>query len=221
MQITHEEAHWLIQHVTDNPLDARKREMLIKHLSVCGSCNAYASEIKEVEVTLQSVMSKQWQGNPLPLSMELILGKYKSKSQAKILLATRFAIVSVIFVVFIFSAWQIEMTNKQTGQGQPFDILPIPTPSQQATQTEATSPACGNIIYVTQENDTLESIARQFATREDRIASENDLKTTPIRAGIELVIPTCATTATVTAHPPTFTTTLTPIFQLTTYTPGQ
>jgi len=221
MQITHDEARKLIQFNADEALNLQKKTALYAHLENCIECRVYAEDIKEVESRLLPVMKRQWNLQPVPLSMDALTSKRDSKIQTSISLATRTAMIGVVFVAFIFSAWQFALSNRQTSGQSPVDVLPVPTPSKQSTSTKIMpQTTCEEILYIVQENDTLESIAHQFSISKEEIITINNMKTETVIRAMELIIPKCNSTPTGTAESPaTLTTTYTPSINLTTFTP--
>jgi len=220
MQITHEEAHRLIQFSLDKVLKPQEKNILQAHLKDCLECRVFAEEIKKVESLLLPIMKRQWNLQPAPLSIISIVENKNSKLQTRILLATRTAIIGIVFAAFVFSAWQFTRSDRQTSNPMPVSVLPIPTPAGQSTSTKISFPNCKEMVYQVQENDTLESIASQFSVSKDKIRSINNLNTESIQAKMELLIPICTSTPTGTLHPSTLTTTFTPLIGPTTSTPG-
>lgn len=209
MQITHAEAHQLIQFDTDRALDAQEKARLSTHLQDCIDCRAYAEEIKEVESLLVPAMKKHWSLHPLPLSIDDIQARSRTKTQPGIILTTRTAAIAVVFMMFVFSVWQFALSNRPKFSPLPVSIPPIPTPSNQSTSTTITSQACQGILYAVQEGDTLDSIAFQFAVSKQEIMAANNMKAETIHTATELVIPTCNFTPTGTIHPTILDTTFT------------
>jgi len=72
---------------------------------------------------------------------------------------------------------------------------PTPTPTPQPTATlsssEATVAACQTLEYTVQENDTLSSIAANYAISQDTLREWNGLVNNVVRLGQVLVIPLC------------------------------
>jgi len=218
MQITHEEAHRLIQFRSDKRLEVKNETDLNNHLFACVACREYSEEIRNVENILQQTMRKQWNIRPLPLQMGAILGNINSNKRAGVFLTTRTAIISLVFVLFAFIVWQ--STSTKTAPMQvPFGTLPlIPTPSNQYTATDTLQKECGEIRYIVQKGDTLDSLAQRFSTTKESIINANHLTSDMLTISQELSIPYCGSTPTGTTHPPTFT--ITPIFETTSTTPG-
>jgi len=222
MQITHEEARRLIQFSMDQMLKPQEKNILQIHLEACTECRTFFDEIKEVENLLLPTMLRQWNRQPVPLSMEAITDKRKSQRQlqSSLILATRTAIISIVFAAFVFSVWQFTQSGKQTSNPLPVGILPVPTPSSQSTSTKISFQNCEEMSYQVQENDTLESIAAQFSVSKHKLVAINNLSTETLSTQMELLIPICNSTPTRTVHPSTLTTTFTPLLGPTTSTPG-
>src|SRR6266498_4252643 len=127
MQITHEEARRLIQFSLDQMLKPQEKNRLQIHLEACMECRTFFDDIKEVEHLLLPTMLRQWNRQPIPLSIEVIT-KRKSQLHSSIILATRTAIISIVFAAFVFSAWQFTQSGKQTSNPLPIGVLPVPTP---------------------------------------------------------------------------------------------
>ena len=72
---------------------------------------------------------------------------------------------------------------------------PTPTPTSLPTATfspdEATEEACQKLEYTVQENDTLSSIAANYAVPQDAIIEYNGLVNNVVRLGQRLIIPLC------------------------------
>jgi hypothetical protein len=219
MQITHEEARRLIQFNADEVLNMQERITLSTHLKDCIECRAYADEIKEVESILLPVMQRQWNLQPLPLSIDAIRAKRSSRTPTSIILTTRTAAIGVVFLAFIFSVWQFALSSGPKLNPAPIGVPPIPTPSTQSTSTKVTFQACEDRLYTVQEIDTLDSIAYKFSTSKEEIMAANSMKSEAVRATTELVIPICNFTPTGTINPAIVATTYTPSKRATTTTP--
>ncbi len=211
MQISHAEAMQLIQFRADN------QKILSEHLKDCFDCRTYAQQLNKTENVLRTVMRKQWNINPAPLSIAVLMGNTGKKSSSAILI-TRTALISVAFLAFIIIGWQFTATNPKSMYATQFDLLPIPTPSTQITATTFLSNNCIQSHYQVQKNDTLESIAAHFTTSKEALMELNSMKSDVIEPDTELLVPICDTTPTSTLYAPTFT--ITPILNPTTTTPG-
>lgn len=218
MQITHAEAHRLIQFDLDRILDPEKQKFLFSHLEECDACRAYAVEMRAMENRLQELMNKQWnhQG-PLPLSIDSIKAHSNVPGSASILFQWRAALVSMVLVAFSFIIWQLTATSFDSSGQIPSTILPVPTPSTLTTASLA-SPTCEWTLHKVEESDTLEGIALQYSVSKQAIMTLNGLDSEWVYESMEIKIPQCAITPTMTAHWPT--TTLTPKLELIIDTPG-
>ncbi len=219
MQITHQEARKLIQFRLDQMLKPQEENTLQSHLEHCLECRTFFNDIKEVENLLLPVMRQQWDRQPTPLSLAAVINKSKSPLQASIILATRTAMISVIFAAFVFSAWQFTVSNHRSSTPMPASVLPIPTPSGQSTSTRISFQNCEETSYQVRENDTLESVAIQFSISKNELMAVNHLRSEALSPKMELLIPICSSTPTGTIHPSTLTTTFTPVLGPTTLTP--
>lgn len=211
MQITHEEAHQLIQFSMDQTLKPQEKNILQTHLRDCLECRSFAKDIQEMEALLVPAMQKHWNLQPAPLSVEALTGKRKTRLQPNLILVTRTAIISIVFAAFVFSAWQFAVSNVRSATPMPMGVFPIPTPSGQSTSTKTSFGNCEEIIYQVQENDTLESIAAQFSVSKDKLMAINNLSAESLNPNMDLLIPICNSTPTGTVHPSTLTTTFTPL----------
>jgi hypothetical protein len=222
MQITHEHARKLIQFRLDGGLQSAEKETLSAHLQGCSECQTYAVEIKEVETVLRPVLKRQWNAQPIPLSITSLRGN-SQKTQAHTLLTMRTAAISLVFFAFFFSVWQFTLPSPSAPSVMPLAVPSVPTPSTQtarSTSTEFTVEACEMMLYTVQADDTLTSIADHFLVSEELLTELNQLGADAVHPSMELVIPICHFTPTGTIHPATFTTTYTPLFLPTTSTPG-
>jgi hypothetical protein len=223
MQITHEEARKLIQYNADAELNPQKKAILSLHLKDCIECQVYAKEIKEVESILLPVMKRHWNLQPIPLSAPAIASTRNSKIQASIWLATRTALIGFVFTAFVFTFWQFMLPSQPAFSQSPTNVLPVPTPSTQGTQSthaNIQSENCEMIIYEVKANDTLESIAAQFFVSKEEIMAVNDMTKEAVEDSMELMIPICDSTPTGTVNPATLTTTYTPAIYPITSTPS-
>ena len=222
MQITHEQAHKLIQLNIDQALSAQETVELSAHLRDCLDCRSYASDLKEVEHLLFPFLKRQWHRRPIPLSITA-LTEGSLKTQASSLLATRTAAIGLIVVALFFSVWQFLFSGSVVLGQVPHHVPPIPTPSvhtASATNVSASLENCKSVLYTVQRNETLAEIAIQFSVSQEEIMELNHLKAAIISPSMELIIPLCNFTPTGTVHPATFTITYTPITKPTTSTPG-
>jgi LysM domain-containing protein len=217
-QISHAEAIQLIQFRADDILDGDKDRILSEHLKDCVECRSYAEQLNKMEDVLKSVMLKQWNARPAPLSMATLMGNKIGKKSSNTILLTRTAMISVAFLAFLIIGWQFTATNSESTHATQFEMLPVPTPSIQITPTRFLSANCRQIPYQVHEHDTLESIAAHFAISKETLMTLNNLTSEVIQPYTELLVPICDTTPTSTLNPPTLT--ITPILDSVTYTQG-
>ena len=213
MQITHAEAHKLIQFNLERALNVENQKMLFAHLQECESCRAYADGMRNVENALRHVMNKQWQFRPLPLSIGLI----KSQKNTHPLFQWRTALVSMVLVVFSFCIWELTTvydSSRQTAS----NVLPVPTPSIQLSTASIEAPKCKWSLHKVNHLDTLETIAYQYSVSKEDIITFNNMNSDVIYESMEIKIPQCDATPTATANLPTMI--LAPILELSTDTPG-
>src|SRR6185369_12576326 len=89
MQITHEEAHQLIQLSRDEMLESHQRGILDSHLEMCLECRNYSAGIHSMESILRPLMQKQWAQQPIPLAIHTVISRPSYRSPNSALLATR------------------------------------------------------------------------------------------------------------------------------------
>lgn len=221
MQITHDQAHRLIQLNIDTALSLQDKAVLSAHLQGCKECQMYAREIEAVDTILLPFMKRRWAAEPIPLSMDTLLGVKNAKQGAHPSLTTRITAISVVVVTLIFSVWQFMFSGAPASRPAPIGVPLIPTPSLppvRSTSTTISLEECQMLIYTVQRTDTLEKIATRFSVSEATLRAANDLNEATPATGMELVIPICKSTPTSTFD--ALTTTFTPIIKPTTSTPG-
>lgn len=210
MQITHEEARTLIQLNADESLNPQEKNTLAAHLEECSECRAYAEEIQEIEDLLVPLMNRQWSVRSVPLSIDALTTKRTPTILTNTILTTRSAVISLLFLAFLFTAWQFALSGGQTATPLPVGILPVPTPSTQSTSTKISLQNCIETSYVVQRSDTLQSIAYRFATSKEEIMIINGLKTETLETGAKLTISICNFTPTGIMNPTRLSVTYTP-----------
>ena len=218
MQITHAEATKLIQYSLDGALNPEKQRMLLSHLQECDKCKAHADEMRNIENMLRHVMNKHWRYDPLPLPIDSIKPQNIFQKTAYSLFGLRTALISLVLVAFSFLIWQLRTTVNDSSGQIPLSLAPVPTPSIQLSTASLESPKCKWSLHKVDKLDTLESIAHQYSITKDEIRAFNNMTSELIYESMELKIPKCNTTPTMTAQIPT--TTLTPILEFTLDTPG-
>ena len=218
MQITHEQARKLIHFASDGIMSVSQKQSLDSHLAVCMECEQYAKSIHRMESTLRPLLQRQWSGQPVPLSMSVLTSRAYPKMTDSMILATRIAAVSVMFLVFMFSAWQFTLSKSISSNSISASLPPIPIPST-STQLVGTSTGthqCAEIEYVVHENDSIEAIATRFRVSKEELIIANHMKTERVQIGMRLTIPDCNYTPTANV----LTTTFTPVFNPISSTPG-
>ena len=218
MQLTHEDAHRLIQLNMDKALKPQELSLLSDHLQTCAACQTYAHDMQEVEQVLFPVLKRQWDRHPLPLSISALMER-GSALQPRNILATRTAALGLVVLAFFFGAWQFVLSGSSPSGSLPLIVPLVPTPSTVSTLTMTTSTDCQTMPYSVRENDTLADIAHQFSVSEEEILAVNSLEAVTLSPSMELLIPVCNWTPTGTVHPVTFTTTYTPVREPFTTTP--
>ena len=217
MSITHDEARRLIQFGADDALKDVERNLLETHLSICAECQKYASATSDLEATLQHLMQRRWDRQPLPLSPEKTVSANPRHYTQSIFFATRIMAMSVICVALLFNVWQFTQSGGQRATPPAAEIPLIPTPSLQSTGTKATDQTCESIYYEVKENDTIDSIAARFSITAEEIRATNHLTTKTLNTSMKLSIPACSPTPPGT--PNIVTTTFTPYLDPNTLTP--
>ena len=218
MQITHEQAQTLLQRRFDQALNVQETTVLSAHLQNCAACQRYANETKEVEHLLVPILKRQWNRQPIPLSI-VALREKSLKSRISNILTMRKIAVGLVAIALFFSIWQFAISGPSVSGQVPLMAPPVPTPSTTSTNTVVALEQCEMASYIVQPNDTLAGIAEQFSVSTGKIMESNQLKTEAVQAAMKLVIPICKSTPTGTAHTATFTTTYIPIIRPTTSTP--
>jgi len=217
MQITHEEAHKLIQFKADQALNSDSLNLLNAHLKACAECTEYSFAFQGMEKTLKGTMQKHWYVQPLPLSMDILQGKLKHRSGSNNYLGIRRALAGFAVMAFVFAAWQFTLSGKSPSSPVIY-AAQIPTPSLTGTSTQSEVDNCKKIEYEVRPHDTLESLAQQFLTSKEEIRELNNLFSEDIQPAMKLLIPVCDQTPTGAFLPPTFT--ITPSLDISADTPG-
>ena len=215
MQLTHEEAHRLIQYDLDHALHAEQRAPLLAHLYECDDCRAYADGMHNLQNILRGVMRKQWEQTPLPLSIASLKPRRIFRKDRPLLPGLQTALISVVLVVFSLFVWQFTTSGVSSPGQAALTVYPVPTPSIQLSTASLESTKCASSIHKVKEFETLDGIALRYSVPKEAIISFNHLNSEQIDESMSLSIPNCKAIPTTTA-----TTTRTPIFELTLYTPG-
>ena len=218
MQISHADAQQLIQYDLDRALNSEKQKTLFAHLQDCDECRAYADRMFNIEKILNQVMNKKWQHHPLPLSLDSIRPQSGLRKYTHSLFGLRTALISVVLVAFSFLIWQLRTTMNDSRGPIALSLAPVPTPSTQLSTASLESLQCEWSLYEVDRLDTLESIALKYSVSKEQIKTFNNMNSEIIYESMELKIPQCDVTPTVTAQMPT--TTLTPILEFIVNTPG-
>ena len=175
MQITHAEAHKLIQFNLDRTLDPEKQTSLFAHLESCASCRGYADALRNVETQLQHVMNKQWSQSPLPLSIDLLKTQLNPPRGTQNLFQLRTALVSMFLVAFSFFIWQLTSPSSNPSGQSPSTIFPVPTPSTQLSTVSMEPTKCEWMLYEVKATDTLETIASKYSVSKQEIMAFNGM----------------------------------------------
>jgi len=218
MQITHQEAHRLIQFDTDHALKPHEKNDLLAHLDTCEECKIYAESIKGIGSLLRPFLQRNWNQQPTPLPLAAVMGKRNQSGTAGTFLATRIAIISIICISFVFSVWQFTVSTPSASDVSLLTVPPMPTPSTRLVSMTSTSSNCVGTSYLVEVNDSLESISAKFAVSQQDILTVNGLTNEALKAGVQIIVPSCTSTPTGTVNAQT--TTYTPSSKPITSTPG-
>lgn len=220
-EITHKAARALLQAALDRPLVATERAALEAHLTGCEECGEYANRLANLEEKLRGVLHVKWDNARPDLNLQTI----KNPSLVKLLWINLFrqsqafgkatviaALLLGYFVIVNLVGVRVRITSDETPTVLPTpNILVLnsatsPTPSLQTSLTGNTVQACKTVLYVVQENDTLESVAIRFGTTIEAILEsnpeDNSLTANMVFTGMEIRIPLCESTPSRTASVP-------------------
>jgi hypothetical protein len=218
MMITHEEARRLMQFKADNALKEPEDQLLEAHLKICAECQKYQAGLNELGSTLQTLMQRRWNQQPLPLSTSHAASRGYKNLSSNILFATRIVAMGLICIAFLFNVWQFTQAGGNDSNPPSADIPLIPTPSLQSTE-RMTSQGCEFIQYTVQRHDTLESIARQYSLSVEDLKAANHLAGGNVEPSMKLSLLLCNPTPSGT--PKIVKTTFTPLLGSTTLTPAK
>jgi len=226
-EITHQEARVLLHAATDQVIEPDENNALNAHLAQCRACIDYAKDLADLETNLRRTMHANWDNQQPNLDMQAIRNPHPLKllrnrfvTQTHMMEKVGVAIVLLLGYVFIANLVGIQSpitkdrtpTPLPTPNGQPVLFSNSPTPSVNSSLTMVVSPACETtIMYLVQENDTLDSIAYHHGTTKEVILAYNDLNTSTVFTGMELIIPLCDSTPAQIATFPKNTLSLTPL----------
>ncbi len=219
-QITHDEARRLINLNVDQVLDANTCSILDTHLNKCAECRGYASELDKVENVLRK-MKHGWDPRRVPLQLDQIISRSKNTGFgfANNVTITKMAMmVLTIIIVVALGTWQFSIVSAPSPTAS-YTVIPIPTPSTFLTSTKVTI-NCDYVPYQVQAGDTLDSIASQFSVTKEMIMDFNGMQEDQIDPSMQIRIPLCNHTPTVTINTPNTTITISPQFEPITPTPG-
>ena len=220
MQITHEEAHRLIQFHVDGELKTPQRNLLSSHLEQCAKCQQYADSIVKMESVLRPMLHRNWDRAPLPLSIGRLMERDQYKAVERVAVATRIAALAFVFLAFFAGVWNFTTSSLQTPTPllQSVPVIPTPFTSTVTAGTETGFESCTMVSYIIKKHDTLASIASQFAVPAQQIRQVNSMPNESVVTGQVLSIPICSSTP---ANPTaSHTTTFTPVLYSITTTPG-
>ncbi len=214
MQISHEEAHTLIQFSLDRDLDSTEETALSAHLRNCTNCVLFKDDLLKVETSLYKLSARYKETHHIPIA----IGMLTRAASTKDIWPQPAAMASLIVLIIFILTWQFSGGNRAPNSALPHPISPIPTPSVSATGISLTSQGCKKINYIIQEGDTLISIANFFKVSLGTMKSHNDLSAADLKAGAEVVILLCSMAPSETVDPFMSTITLTSTALLVTLT---
>lgn len=217
-RMTHEEARKLIHLSLDGSLNNQQKRTLDQHLALCQECRQHANSLHNMESILRPFLRRQWTEQPVPLPMDMVVSQNSIRNSNSMMLATRIAAIGVMFMVFVFSAWQFTLSRPSAGPSIPaaIPLIPVPSTSTQLVATRTQNGTCEQTTYVVQQDDTLERIALKFGISKAELLQANDLRAEIVYTGNKLLVPLCQPTPT----NDTLTKTYTPILKTITSTPG-
>ena len=163
-----------------------------------GTTTAKATETPEVTVTVTETPTELMTFTPQPTSTTQPPFDYTIAANDT---------CTSIAVAFNVSVQSIIILNNLPAQcntlsvGQIIKVpYPTPTPMPEATNTlepaQATLAACEKVVYTVQANDTLASIAANYAVPAEAIKNYNGLPTDTVYLGMPITIPLCEREAT-------------------------
>lgn len=230
IELTHQQARALLQAAADQPLPAADRSALDAHLSVCNDCNAYAAQLAGVEARLRKALHTKWdsfrpdlnlqaikQPSPASRAWNYFFSQPQVLGKVTIMAALLLGYIAIVNLVGI----RVPITENKTPtvlptpNGFTTSFSGSPTLSAQSARTDTTTQTCDTVIYVVQENDTLESIAFQHGITKETLLGYNpsigELAANTVITGMELAIPLCESTPSRTASLPGSALTITPM----------
>lgn len=225
VEITHREAKSLIQEAMDQFLETDDLSTLEAHLENCEECRSYANNLSDLESGLRRILHAQID-NQLPnLNLGDIIEPTMNPTWTSLFSPTNvlgratigITLLLGYFIITNFFGAQFPIvvnwtpTIIPTPYGSTLAINDSPTPSIPPNLISMTTQGCEIIVYVIQENDTLEKIARQFEVSKKLISTYNNLITGDLYTGGELSIPLCGQAPLQISHTPRNTTTITPL----------
>jgi hypothetical protein len=224
-EITHQEAKSLLQESIDQILETDDLSTLEAHLENCVECCNYANNLNDLESGLRRILHAQLDDQRPNLNMQAIITPTMNFTwtsffnpayvQGKATISITLLLGYLIIVNFFGRQFPIAVTRTPTMIPTPYtSTLAInisPTPPIQSSLLSMATQGCDTIIYVIQENDTLDKIARHFGVSKNIISTYNNLITDDLYTGGELSIPVCGQTQLQISHTPMNTTTITPL----------
>jgi LysM repeat protein len=225
-EITHQKAKQLLQKDLDQTIGTDDLSALDAHLENCVECRNYANSLSYLESGLRRILHAQIDDQLPNLNLGAIIEPTMNSTWTTFFFSPTNVLgratigITLLLVYFMITnffgvQFPIALNKSPTIIPTPNDstlaINNSPTPSIPPNMISMTTQGCETIIYVIQENDTLDKIARQFGVSKNFISSYNNLIAGDLYTGGELSIPLCGQTPLQISHTPRNTTTITPI----------
>jgi len=216
--ITHQIIRALLQAAADRPLLAAEQATVRTHLAQCKECQAYATQLDELQDGLRRVTRQQWNKSAASLPLQTIKERSRRMQHQKRVTANigRFAVAPLLVFAFVLvirmvvppqiAANTIVLTIQTPQLAQR-----TPTPTHPNTSTESIVQECNKVAYVVQKGDTLGAIAARFGVEPEAILSFNGLASDRLDPNTTLIIPICGATPTGTSTAPAVTITTQPL----------
>ncbi len=212
--LSHEQIRNLIQMECEQGLLPEEDKNLKAHLDSCSECRAYAQELDRLESILEGTFHDRWDAFSGPVNLPGMLRLTQGRLVSSPSPFQRFRPVAGLTAtlallmaagLFFIQLYKVPPVEPAGVFASPVEAKLAPTPSQPPTTSYILPPGCILLLYQVNSQDTLESIARRFSTDEQDILAYNQLKTSRLSSGMQIIIPLCETTPTMPASSPTST----------------
>ncbi len=225
-QITHEQAQTYLHLAADGLLHAKEMALLDAHLLNCATCRDYAEEFTRLESALRTTLRRRWDGVPVRVPMDRILGRAPASPLRRALsvAATPALLTFLVLLAVTLTRGPISGGSDTATPSATIVVTSAPTPSVEQSRAKTTiavpssstnrvatiTDACEPLIYTVQPGDTLADIAKKFGVSVEAIREANRITADIITD--KIIIPVCNPT-------PGNTLTYTPPFTPTSYIP--